>query len=79
MPVVAPSVENSLPQRCNYFCGPFPQVSSVQPLFELGVLQEANRSGHLERTWQDLDETDSWQDKYFVPDHLASADVNFWS
>ena len=42
-------------------------------------LQEANRRGHPEQAWQDLDETDAWQDKYFVGDHLASADLLFWS
>lgn len=42
-------------------------------------LQEAHRRGQLAQAWQDLFETDAWQDKYFAPDQLAGADVDFWS
>jgi hypothetical protein len=42
-------------------------------------LQKAALGGHPNIAWQDLDETDSWQDKYFDPRRLASADVLFWS
>jgi phosphatidylserine/phosphatidylglycerophosphate/cardiolipin synthase-like enzyme len=41
-------------------------------------LQQAKLGGHLETAWQDLDEGDGWQDKYFDGRMLASSDVAFW-
>ena len=42
-------------------------------------LQKASSSGHPDTAWQDLEETDGWQDKYFDPQRLSSADALFWS
>jgi phosphatidylserine/phosphatidylglycerophosphate/cardiolipin synthase-like enzyme len=41
-------------------------------------LQQAQKKDQEQQAWQDLDETDHWQDKYFKPGSLASADVKFW-
>ena len=41
-------------------------------------LQKASSSGHPDTAWQDLEETDGWQDKYFDPQRLSSADTLFW-
>jgi hypothetical protein len=41
-------------------------------------LQQAKLSGSPATVWQDLDETDGWQKKYFDARFLASADTAFW-
>jgi phosphatidylserine/phosphatidylglycerophosphate/cardiolipin synthase-like enzyme len=38
-------------------------------------LQELNDEGKLKDAWQDLDENDKWQDKYFDSGFLASRDA----
>jgi phosphatidylserine/phosphatidylglycerophosphate/cardiolipin synthase-like enzyme len=41
-------------------------------------LQQAKLGGHPTTAWQDLDETDGWQDKYYDGRTLANADMAFW-
>ena len=41
-------------------------------------LQQAKLGGHPTTAWQDLDETDGWQDKYYDGRALANADMAFW-
>jgi phosphatidylserine/phosphatidylglycerophosphate/cardiolipin synthase-like enzyme len=42
-------------------------------------LQEAKAQRRAKAVWQDLAETDRWQDKYFDPRDPASADDAFWA
>lgn len=42
-------------------------------------LQEAKAQRRVTAVWQDLAETDRWQDKYFDPRDPASADDAFWA
>lgn len=41
-------------------------------------LAQMRRQGRLEKAWGDLDETDSWQTKYFDGTQLASRDAFFF-
>jgi len=40
-------------------------------------LQTLNQEGDLDKAWQDLEETDIWQDKYFTTGFLESRDSFF--
>jgi len=42
------------------------------------VVQEAWRKGRLDQAWAGLSKTDSWQDKYFLPDSPTRKDWAFW-